>query len=1086
MNPDPRADPSLNLETIRHIDDVCTIFEEKWRGGARPIIEDLLAGSVGLERSAVLRELLAVEIELRLRDGEQPSALDYARRFPQHRGLVDFAFREAEEAASDCQQKCDASTAAADLPRTFGDYQLLEEIARGGMGIVYKARQVSLDRIVAVKMILAGQLASDAEVERFCLEAQAAAQLEHPNIVPIIEVGQLSGQRYFSMGFVHGVSLASRLTASSIAPREAAELLVLVANAVHYAHERGIVHRDLKPANILLDANNCPHVTDFGLAKRVSDDSGLTNTGQTIGTPSFMPPEQASGDGKLIGPASDVYSLGAVLFTMLTGRPPFQAANTLDTLKQVLEQEPVSPRKLNGSVPRDIETVCLKCLEKETKRRYATARELAEELGRCLAGKPIRARPAGRAERLWRWSNRQPLVATLLAAVLILLIGGTTISTYFAIQARNQASAAELSAAIAGRNEIEERKQRVRAESAEQHANSEKARAEVQTATAQGVSNFMVGMIQGADPIGMSRYRLGGTDKVDVNTTALELLDRAAEKIRKDLGDQPELQAKLMQTIGDVYASVFKFGAAEELLDRSLQIRREQFGNVHAQVADSLHSLSVFHFLEGDFEGAESLGREALAMRRQLLGEQHLDVAQSELNLAWHMLFRPGARGDEAEALMRSALKKRLAHLGPSHREVGLARFGLAFVLLKAGKPTLALQEASLAQTAVESVGGDNRASHAMSYYLQAVSAQRLNHPAEATKYLEQALEQIAALFGEAHPITNYLKCELADAQVAGHDDRTAERIYRETLATNRRVLGDRPFVARSMESLAQFLCNHGRFDEAEQLLDEAVKIHSGFQENECATGALLSHARYVIAVQRDDFREALTQSYKEFQIYRKLNPAFYGGALWDCAFRLSSIAIHEGNLPLYRQACQALVDSRQDSAGPTIADLTALTCAWVPNSLDDPRVAVEIAREALAADSKNPWFERALGATLYRAGRIDESIEHLNRSVEIDGHGGHVSVWIFLAMAHRKAGHAEQARVMLANARKLLVDRIPELANSEPLHTPLAESRSAQPLNAKGIAGEPLTITPLVWQDRAVLKCLFLEADSVVGNVGH
>ena len=860
----------------------------------------------------------------------------------------------------------------------------------------------------------------------------------------------------------------------------------MVADAVHYAHEHGVVHRDLKPANILLDMNGRPRVTDFGLAKRVSNDSGLTNTGQMIGTPSFMPPEQASGDGELIGPASDVYSLGAVLFTMLTGHPPFQAASMLDTLKQVLEQEPISPRKLNGSVPRDLETVCLKCLEKDPRRRYATARELADELVRCLAGEPIRARPAGHAERLWRWTKRQPLVATLLATVLISLLGGTTLSTYFAVQARNQASAAEQSATVAGRNAVEERKQRMRAASAEQQANFEKERAEVQTATAQGVSNFMIGIIQGADPIGMSGYRLGGTNRVDVNTTALELLDRGTEKIQKDLGDQPEIQAKLMQSIGDVYASVFKFDAAEPLLKRSLQIRRERFGNKHTQVADSLHSLSVFHFLEGDFEGAEALCREALAMRRELFGEQHLDVALSELTLAWHILFRPGASGNEPEALLRSALQKRLAQLGPSHHEVGLARFGLAFALVKAGKPMLALQEATLARAALENVGGDKRAANAMSSYLRAVSAQRLNHLAEATRYFEQSLEQIAALFGDAHPITNYLKCEIADAQLAGHDDPAAERVYREALATNRQVLGSRPFVARSMESLAQFLCNHGRFDEAESLLDEAVKIHAKYQESESATDALLSDARCAIALRRDDFREALSQAHKEFRIYRKLNPAFYGTALWDSALRLSWIAIHEDNLPLYREACQTLVDSRQPSAGPAIADLSAFACTLIPDALDDPLIAVQLAQEAVAADRKNPWFERALGAALYRTGRFDESIEHLDRSVEIDGHGGDVSVWIFLAMAHYKAGHVDEAEVGLANARKWLSDRSPECCTPQSEWAVPGEALLTQSAAVKAIAGEPPTIAPMTWQERTALKHLFQEAVSVVGEVNH
>ena len=226
--------------------------------------------------------------------------------------------------------------------RYFGDYELEREIARGGMGVVYKARQVKLNRPVALKMILAGNLAGEAEVRRFYLEAEAAANLDHPGIVPIYEVGQHEGQHYFSMGFVEGQSLAHRVAEGPLPPREAAALMVQIAEAVQYAHEKGVIHRDLKPGNVLLDTQGRPKVTDFGLVKKLQSDSGLTASGQIMGTPSYMPPEQAQGRSD-IGPLADVYSLGAMLFCLLTGRPPFQADNVMETLKQVLEQDP--PRR---------------------------------------------------------------------------------------------------------------------------------------------------------------------------------------------------------------------------------------------------------------------------------------------------------------------------------------------------------------------------------------------------------------------------------------------------------------------------------------------------------------------------------------------------------------------------------------------------------------------------------------------------------------------------------------------------------------------------------------------------------------------
>jgi WD40 repeat protein len=315
--------------------------------------------------------------------------------------------------------------------RYFGDYELLHEVARGGMGVVFRARQVSLNRIVALKMILTGRLASEDDVRRFRLEAEAAANLDHPGIVPIYEVGQHEGQHYFSMGFVEGESVAQRVADGPLSARQAAELVRQVAEAVHSAHEHGVIHRDLKPANILIDARGRPRITDFGLAKRIRDDRGLTVTGQVMGTPSYMPPEQAAGRLDQIGPAADVYALGAILYCLLTGRPPFQSASPTDTILQVLEKQPVPPRELNESVPRDLETIALRCLQKEPKRRYGSARELADDLDRYLGGRPILARPVGRAERLWRWCRRHPALAgmtTATAALLVVIAIGSTLA----------------------------------------------------------------------------------------------------------------------------------------------------------------------------------------------------------------------------------------------------------------------------------------------------------------------------------------------------------------------------------------------------------------------------------------------------------------------------------------------------------------------------------------------------------------------------------------------------------------------------------------------------------------------------------
>lgn len=308
----------------------------------------------------------------------------------------------------------------------FGDYDLLEQVAHGGMGIVYRARQISLNRIVAVKMILLGRFASQEQRRRFHAEAEAVARLQHPHIVSIHEIGEVNGQPFFSMDYVVGRQLDELVKAQPLAPRRAAQYARKIAQAVHYAHQHGIVHRDLKPSNILIDQEEQPWITDFGLAKCFRKDSDLTLTGQVLGSPSFLPPEQAGGKMKTAGPHSDIYSIGAILYFLLTGRPPFLSESLEQTLQQVLWENPVSLRLLNRSVPKDLETICLKSLEKEPHRRYETAEQLAEELRRFEEGKPIVARPLNGAHRLWRWCRQNPGTAGSAACALLVFLVGLT------------------------------------------------------------------------------------------------------------------------------------------------------------------------------------------------------------------------------------------------------------------------------------------------------------------------------------------------------------------------------------------------------------------------------------------------------------------------------------------------------------------------------------------------------------------------------------------------------------------------------------------------------------------------------------
>lgn len=362
---------------------------------------------------------------------------------------------------------------AAPTPTRFGDYELLEEIARGGMGIVYKARQVSLDRLVAVKMILLGPSASPEQVRRFRTEASAAGCLQHPNIVAVHEVGLQGNQHYLVMDYVDGPNLGRLVQDRPLPAREAARYVRIIAEAVHYAHERGILHRDLKPSNVLVDSEDRPRVVDFGLAKRLDGESSLTLSSHVLGSPGYMPPEQAGAGRVKVGRHSDIYSLGAILYHLVTGRPPFQAETVAQALFLVTNTEPLSPRLLNPGLPRDLETICLKCLEKDPAKRYPTAQALADELGRFGRQEPIQARPITRPERVWRWCYRKPVLALLLA--LLHIVGAVGLAgilwqwrraEHIAISEKNQRAAAQ-------QKQAEAESERLRAQAEQQRADTQ-------------------------------------------------------------------------------------------------------------------------------------------------------------------------------------------------------------------------------------------------------------------------------------------------------------------------------------------------------------------------------------------------------------------------------------------------------------------------------------------------------------------------------------------------------------------------------------------------------------------------------------
>ena len=496
MNENSRFSNDPDPEVLGLIVSCCDSFESDLLAGKNPAIEDYLTKIEEAHRTTLLEELLIVELQFHS-NSNKPSSLDeLIQRFPSEVDLVKRVYENEKSTrnrgvegtvAPPVAKGYEVTAAPGELPdrvvdnvndatyshvanvgnidpgneattgyesdasqgslapgKRFGDYELLNEIARGGMGVVYKARQISLNRTVALKMILSGELAGAEEVRRFYSEAESAAHLDHPGIVPVFEVGQYNEQHFLALAFVEGHSLREHVRKEPLSPVGAARMTQQISEAMGYAHNNGVIHRDLKPANILLDKHKdgIPRITDFGLAKNLRSDLELTQTGQIMGTPGYMPPEQALGNQKEITHLADIYSIGAILYALLVARPPFAAENAYETIKQVIGEEPAAPRVLNASIPQDIETICLKCLNKDRFKRYQSCEELSAELGRFIRGEPILARPVSRSERFWRWCKRNPQVAGLSAAVVSVLIIGIVVSSVLAVVATKEADRA--------------------------------------------------------------------------------------------------------------------------------------------------------------------------------------------------------------------------------------------------------------------------------------------------------------------------------------------------------------------------------------------------------------------------------------------------------------------------------------------------------------------------------------------------------------------------------------------------------------------------------------------------------------------
>jgi tetratricopeptide (TPR) repeat protein len=739
--------------------------------------------------------------------------------------------------------------------RYFGDYEILHELGRGGMGVVYRARQVSLNRPVALKMIRAGLLAGDGELRRFRNEAAAVALLDHPSIVQVYEVGEHDGQNYFSMKLVEGHNLADCLGVYAADPRAAAALLAEAADAVHHAHVRGILHRDLKPANILVDAQGRPHVTDFGLAKRLGEVEGLTLSGAILGTPSYMAPEQAAGRRGSVTTATDVYGLGAVLYAVLTGQAPFGGDSVLETLERVRQAPPTRPSRSNANLPTELEVICLKCLEKDPRRRYASAQELADDLRHWINGEPIKARPVSAATRAWMWCKRKPALAGLSAALAAALVGGVIGITWQwreAVHLRNEAVVARDEAL---REEAGARMAEAAARQARDATRAALAQSEESRKEAEAVSNFMVDALKKPDP---------AVDGKDARVA--DVLDQAAAALDQGFAGSAAWQGALLDALGRSYLGLGLYSKAEES-HRKAHARRDQtLGPAHRDTLRSAarHAATLWYtgrqaksleLLEEVLERQHralglddeatletrdclgwryaAMGRtdEGIAMlsavvaaRESRLGPDHPDTLTSRNNLA--AVYSLAGRNDDAVPLLEATLRQKESKLGLDHPDTLASRGNLASVYASSGRYADAIRLHDLTLRQQQSKLGPDHPDTLNSQTQLAGALYLAGRYAEAIRLHDAALKARESKLGSGHPETFNSRSNLAADYEALGRWADAEALRRENLS-RRRASGtlDQLKLAGDLVELSRDLVPQGKSVEAESLLRECVAI---------------------------------------------------------------------------------------------------------------------------------------------------------------------------------------------------------------------------------------------------------------------
>lgn len=634
---------------------------------------------------------------------------------------------------------------------TLGDYDLIDVIGQGGMGVVYRARQQKLDRIVAIKVLRSAGITGEAR-ERFHMEAESVAILDHPNIVPIYEIGEVDNVFYFSMKLIDGTSLEDAISDFPDDIHATVHKMITIAKAVHHSHQNGILHRDLKPANILIDSKGTPFVTDFGIAKKLEADTSATQTGQILGTPAYLSPEQAEAGTAKLTTATDVYGLGAILYEMLTGQRVIPSQSLVDALKMIAESDPTSPRSLNPRIDRDLENICLHCLQKSPIDRYASADAFASDLERWLRNEPVTARPIRAHERVWKWCRRRPGVAALWLFVIVFSIA---------------------SIMTIGWKWVDAERQRDLAMAAQEEAEKERDRANAEAETSREVSRFLRGLLEEGDPIAWGGRLFG--QPVESSTgekTLKELLETGTRQLELSLQNDPLVRAELLQTFASAWLGIGDAEQAQKLFAEAEELVEANYPAGHPERIFLLHNQARVLLAKGELVEAERRLLEALDEYKKLLTNGHrgasdrtirLRIADIQFELSIAILASSYERAAESRELLIQSRDTRIELLGLQDRTILWSIVGIAMTHLAEPKGEQEAMPYLLdAVSRLESNERNSWIELAIGFFVRAKISEELGDLDQAESCHKQTIEILTDTLGARHYVTITARRQLA------------------------------------------------------------------------------------------------------------------------------------------------------------------------------------------------------------------------------------------------------------------------------------------------------------------------------------